>query len=517
MKTYDKNLSAVSDLTKANTLPFGTTEDGITEADDSDSDIDSEATSEMDVDVVAGKDLPLVINGKMGEKSGEGEDLSDEDDLEDLVEFDGFEDASSQHGDAVSVTAKEDGEDEEQVHEEREHSAEDAKKMRKFFPHQVSLIEGSRNNFQNHSTQRSCTYPHTFITSRTSIETPPPGLTKIKNALSSLEHKGAGFRLPASAVYPMLPDFSGALPAGTVYAEHPEGTPEHQESNDGESRPAVPALFSRLPTFLPTDIRTEQLLQSCPPGDLKKFRRHGLAFFSTLGERSLASKLSGGDFDGDECTIIWLAALVRLWQSMLGEEGESGLEKLVTSVLGSEKLLQSGAAQQSSISSMGLSDFTDDLDESLSVVGAKSTPSTKDADQAKKDEGGIFSWEGLPTAVSLAFTGLLRGAATSEWSRVIHLLGFSSPPEMKDGETSFPPAMLLGQISHEAMDVPKDGTDPAMVKKKIDEFLSKVKMTKVRSRCRRGGFRIRSREERMEMFLFKLNNREQDFLSSFSP
>ena len=65
-------------------------------------------------------------------------------------------------------------------------------------------------------------------------------------------------------------------------------------------------LVARNPANHPSDIQRVKLVFRA---ELQSFR--DVMVFSTKGRRSLASKLSGGDYDGDECWLCWHPDIVR--------------------------------------------------------------------------------------------------------------------------------------------------------------------------------------------------------------
>ncbi|KAG8529683.1 uncharacterized protein KY384_005164 [Bacidia gigantensis] len=64
-------------------------------------------------------------------------------------------------------------------------------------------------------------------------------------------------------------------------------------------------LVSRSPAYLPSDV---QKVHAVFKPELRSCR--DVIVFSSKGETSLASKLSGGDYDGDKCWICWDSRLV---------------------------------------------------------------------------------------------------------------------------------------------------------------------------------------------------------------
>lgn len=72
----------------------------------------------------------------------------------------------------------------------------------------------------------------------------------------------------------------------------------------------VDVLVARLPAHLPSDIQKVRAV--CKP-ELERYR--DVIVFSSRGKTSLASKLSGGDYDGDKAWICWDHSLVERFQN----------------------------------------------------------------------------------------------------------------------------------------------------------------------------------------------------------
>lgn len=98
---------------------------------------------------------------------------------------------------------------------------------------------------------------------------------------------------------PIVPDPYGILPPG------------HLVYISAESVPLVgDVLAMRNPCLLPSDIQRYTAVQ--PPPLYTGYR--GVIIFSTQGTDSMASRLSGGDYDGDVVTLIWDPRLVEAFQ-----------------------------------------------------------------------------------------------------------------------------------------------------------------------------------------------------------
>ena len=88
----------------------------------------------------------------------------------------------------------------------------------------------------------------------------------------------------------------------------------------------VDVLVARLPAHLPSDI---QKVRAVFRPELRIYR--DVIIFSSRGDRSLASKLSGGDYDGDKAWICWEPSLVEPFHNVPVPEEKSsefyGIEK----------------------------------------------------------------------------------------------------------------------------------------------------------------------------------------------
>lgn len=126
--------------------------------------------------------------------------------------------------------------------------------------------------------------------------------------------------VPLSAYAFMLPDFSGTLQENEVsfcMSEQPRDT---DLSDQWDNWLEGDVLVGRAPTHFPSDM---QRVRSVVAPSLRRFK--DVVLFSIHGDRSLADKLSGGDFDGDQCIIIWDRAIVDQFKN---EEVPSDLPNL---------------------------------------------------------------------------------------------------------------------------------------------------------------------------------------------
>ena len=111
--------------------------------------------------------------------------------------------------------------------------------------------------------------------------------------------------LPDSYTLPGMPDFTGSLAPGEIcVVVNGHELPRPMGLREGE---AFEVLVYKSPGMHPGDLHKvavrypEALRQMISGSDPS--RTHGV-FFSTKGERSLADKIAGSDFDGDEYSVI---------------------------------------------------------------------------------------------------------------------------------------------------------------------------------------------------------------------
>ena len=117
----------------------------------------------------------------------------------------------------------------------------------------------------------------------------------------------------ARSAYPlMVPDFWGVLDPGEVYIDFSTFTDIDGVTDLADSiRDGDHVLVARKPAHLPSDIQK-----------VKAVRRNELLgmkdviVFSTKGNPSLASMLSGGDYDGDRAWLCWDSAVVSNFDSV---------------------------------------------------------------------------------------------------------------------------------------------------------------------------------------------------------
>jgi hypothetical protein len=136
-------------------------------------------------------------------------------------------------------------------------------------------------------------------------------LARIRSeALKSLRH--GKIVLPDSWSLPGLPDRTGSLKAGEICVVV-HGKPLRRLSDDA----AMEVLVYGSPGMNPGDLHKVKVVY--PQRLLDTFEEHcdlhrcNAVFFSTLDERSLADRIAGGDYDGDEYAIIAWRPLVDLF------------------------------------------------------------------------------------------------------------------------------------------------------------------------------------------------------------
>ena len=129
--------------------------------------------------------------------------------------------------------------------------------------------------------------------------------------------KAGKLTLPDSYTLPGMPDFTGSLAPGEIcVVVNGHALPRPMGLREGE---AFEVLVYGSPGMHPGDLHKVAV---CYPEALREMisgsdpsRSHGI-FFSTRGERSLADMIAGGDFDGDEYSVIAWRELVQLCTKM---------------------------------------------------------------------------------------------------------------------------------------------------------------------------------------------------------
>jgi hypothetical protein len=103
----------------------------------------------------------------------------------------------------------------------------------------------------------------------------------------------------------MVPDFSGVLEADEVYIHFSESFVDELSPFAGLPFKDVDVLVARSPAHYVSDIQRVRAVVKLELMGLKD-----VIVFSTKGNPSLAAKLSGGDYDGDQAWICWEPSIV---------------------------------------------------------------------------------------------------------------------------------------------------------------------------------------------------------------
>lgn len=138
------------------------------------------------------------------------------------------------------------------------------------------------------------------------------------------------FKIGCSAYLFMLADMEGVLKNNEVHVNFSEAFKDEFQFND-TILDKCDVLVARAPIHLPSDI---QRVRAVFRPELRKLKN--VIIFSTQGEHSLASKLSGGDYDGDLAWVCWNPHIVKNFENtsvpacpdLKLEKDEDTLEKL---------------------------------------------------------------------------------------------------------------------------------------------------------------------------------------------
>ncbi|KAI8823533.1 RNA-dependent RNA polymerase [Fimicolochytrium jonesii] len=122
--------------------------------------------------------------------------------------------------------------------------------------------------------------------------------------------------VPKSRRILMVPDPTETLHPGQIFLHLPDERDEETGARLGVL--AGPVLVTRNPAYLPTDVQKVTMV------DAPMLHRYeNVVVFPVTGDgRSLASFLGGGDYDGDDCMVIWDTNLVEPFINSLEEEPE---------------------------------------------------------------------------------------------------------------------------------------------------------------------------------------------------
>ncbi|KAI8997987.1 RNA dependent RNA polymerase-domain-containing protein [Gaertneriomyces semiglobifer] len=117
--------------------------------------------------------------------------------------------------------------------------------------------------------------------------------------------------LPKSRRVLMVPDPTGTLAPNEIFVQLPD------IDRETGTRPGVldcEVLVMRNPAYLASDIQRVRAVH-CPA----LLRYTDVVIMSVNGDKSLASLLGGGDYDGDDCLIIWDQALVKSFSNQVAQ------------------------------------------------------------------------------------------------------------------------------------------------------------------------------------------------------
>ncbi|KAH7338887.1 RNA dependent RNA polymerase-domain-containing protein [Rhizoctonia solani] len=125
-----------------------------------------------------------------------------------------------------------------------------------------------------------------------------------KSILFGLDDK-CHLHIPHSACAFIIPDPLGVLEVGEVFCGF--NRPMRDNSGTEISTVTGPVLVTRNPCILPSDVR-KVIAVECPELWIAGYT--DVIVFSVKGDRSLASMLGGGDYDGDTAILIWEESIV---------------------------------------------------------------------------------------------------------------------------------------------------------------------------------------------------------------
>ena len=108
----------------------------------------------------------------------------------------------------------------------------------------------------------------------------------------------------------MIPDPLGVLEENEVHLGFSNGFKDPLSGFNQIMLHGFEVLVARLPAHLPSDIQKASAVFKVELGSYKD-----VIIFSSKGKVSLASKLSGGDYDGDKAWVCWDQDIVRHFQN----------------------------------------------------------------------------------------------------------------------------------------------------------------------------------------------------------
>lgn len=133
-------------------------------------------------------------------------------------------------------------------------------------------------------------------------------------------------RLPQSTVVFCAPDPRGVLAEREVYIGFSERKQHPKTDMLDDVLNNVDVLVARNPAYLASDMQKRRAVFK---PELRQYKN--VILFSTKGTTPLASLLSGGDYDGDTCSVIWDEEFVRHFEDVnppqLPTEEECGMNQ----------------------------------------------------------------------------------------------------------------------------------------------------------------------------------------------
>nr|POF24091.1 rna-dependent rna polymerase 1 [Quercus suber] len=124
-----------------------------------------------------------------------------------------------------------------------------------------------------------------------------------------------------------IPDLSGSLNPGEIQVNFSEAIYDPTSDRSWSTLQDMDVLIARNPSQRDSDI---QKVRAVRRRELSHLR--DVIIFSTQGRRPLASKLSGGDYDGDTFVVYWDQKLVRPFRNAPAPEQLTPLEDMFISV-----------------------------------------------------------------------------------------------------------------------------------------------------------------------------------------
>ncbi|KAG5982041.1 hypothetical protein E4U55_002389 [Claviceps digitariae] len=122
-------------------------------------------------------------------------------------------------------------------------------------------------------------------------------------------------QVPCSAYLFMVVDFSSILEENEVHVSF--STKFHVEGFSDTLLEDMDILVGRAPAHLPNDIQRVRVVSHPRLRHLKD-----VIVFSIKGDRPLADKLSGGDYDGDKAWVCWDQAIVQNFRNAPAEPAQ---------------------------------------------------------------------------------------------------------------------------------------------------------------------------------------------------